>query len=95
MTSTIMRKKSWYALLLVFALLVAGCAQEGTDDTEATTATTADAGEVEEPRPIPGSVRSTRRDQWGEAVDAVMAASRDAGILLRYFGGDLGNCVRI
>jgi len=28
-------------------------------------------------------------------VDAVMAASRDAGILLRYFGGDLGNCVRI
>jgi simple sugar transport system substrate-binding protein len=43
MTSTITRKKGWYALLLVFALLVAGCAQEGTETSadEGTTATTA------------------------------------------------------
>ena len=30
-----------------------------------------------------------------DAVDRVMAAARDAGILLRYFGGDLADCVRI
>ena len=51
MTSTTKRRTGWYALLLVFALLVAGCAQEGTGTTEeaGTTATTADQGTAEEP----------------------------------------------
>lgn len=51
MTSTTKRRTGWYALLLVFALLVASCAQEGTEtsEDEGTTATTTDQGTTDEP----------------------------------------------